>query len=52
MRIPDDASLRERIDVIAERVYGADGIYLLKTAKDKIVARAEEAGINASVTDL
>jgi formyltetrahydrofolate synthetase len=33
---PLDAPIAEKIESIATRVYGADGIYLLKTAKDKI----------------
>jgi formyltetrahydrofolate synthetase len=33
---PIDAPIEEKIEAIARRVYGADGIYLLKTAKDKI----------------
>jgi formate--tetrahydrofolate ligase len=33
---PIDAPIEEKIEAIAKRVYGADGIYLLKTAKDKI----------------
>src|SRR3954447_24898612 len=33
---PLDAPIPEKIEAIAKRVYGADGIYLLKTAKDKI----------------
>jgi formyltetrahydrofolate synthetase len=33
---PLDAPIEQKIEAIAKRVYGADGIYLLKTAKDKI----------------
>ena len=33
---PLDAPIEAKIEAIATRVYGADGIYLLKTAKDKI----------------
>jgi formate--tetrahydrofolate ligase len=33
---PLDAPIEAKIEAIAKRVYGADGIYLLKTAKDKI----------------
>ena len=33
---PLDAPIADKIESIAKRVYGADGIYLLKTAKDKI----------------
>jgi formate--tetrahydrofolate ligase len=33
---PLDAPIPEKIEAIAKRVYGADGIFLLKTAKDKI----------------
>jgi formate--tetrahydrofolate ligase len=31
-----DAPIEEKIEAIAKRVYGADGIFLLKTARDKI----------------
>src|SRR5437764_1891087 len=31
-----DAPLEQKIEAIAKRVYGADGIFLLKTARDKI----------------
>jgi formate--tetrahydrofolate ligase len=31
-----DAPIADKIDAIAKRVYGADGIFLLKTARDKI----------------
>jgi formate--tetrahydrofolate ligase len=33
---PLDAPIEQKIDAIAKRVYGADGIFLLKTARDKI----------------
>src|SRR5438128_4358436 len=33
---PLDAPIEQKIDAIAKRVYGADGIYLLKAAQDKI----------------
>jgi formate--tetrahydrofolate ligase len=33
---PLDASIEDKIDAIARRVYGAEGIFLLKTARDKI----------------
>ena len=33
---PLDAPIASKIESIAKRVYGADGIFLLKTAKDKI----------------
>src|SRR5438046_2068466 len=33
---PLDAPLEQKIEAIAKRVYGADGIFLLKTARDKI----------------
>ncbi|MGI8420722.1 MAG: formate--tetrahydrofolate ligase [Gaiellaceae bacterium] len=33
---PLDMPIEQKIEAIARRVYGADGIYLLKTAKDKI----------------
>jgi formyltetrahydrofolate synthetase len=33
---PLDAPIASKIEAIAKRVYGADGIFLLKTAKDKI----------------
>jgi len=38
---PLDAPIEQKIEAIAKRVYGADGIYLLKTAKDKIVQFTE-----------
>jgi formate--tetrahydrofolate ligase len=42
---PLDAPIEEKIEAIAKRVYGADGIYLLKTAKDKI-QQFTEAGLD------
>jgi len=33
---PLDAPIEKKIEAIAKRVYGADGIFLLKTAQDKI----------------
>ena len=33
---PLDAPIEQKIEAIAKRVYGADGIFLLKTAQDKI----------------
>jgi formate--tetrahydrofolate ligase len=33
---PLDAPIEQKIESIAKRVYGADGIFLLKTARDKI----------------
>jgi formyltetrahydrofolate synthetase len=33
---PIDAPIEQKIEAIAKRVYGADGIFLLKTARDKI----------------
>jgi formyltetrahydrofolate synthetase len=33
---PIDASIEQKIEAIATRVYGADGIFMLKTARDKI----------------
>ena len=33
---PIDAPIEEKIEAVAKRVYGADGIFLLKTARDKI----------------
>jgi formyltetrahydrofolate synthetase len=42
---PLDAPIEQKIEAIAKRVYGADGIYLLKTAKDKI-AQFTEAGLD------
>jgi formyltetrahydrofolate synthetase len=42
---PLDAPIEQKIEAIAKRVYGADGIYLLKTAKDKI-AQFTAAGLD------
>ena len=42
---PLDAPIAAKIEAIAKRVYGADGIFLLKTAKDKI-AQFEGTGID------
>jgi formate--tetrahydrofolate ligase len=42
---PLDAPIADKIEAIAKRVYGADGIFLLKTAKDKI-AQFEGTGID------
>jgi formate--tetrahydrofolate ligase len=42
---PLDAPIAQKIEAIAKRIYGADGIYLLKTAKDKI-AQFEGTGID------
>jgi formate--tetrahydrofolate ligase len=33
---PLEATIEDKIDAIARRAYGADGIFLLKTARDKI----------------
>jgi formyltetrahydrofolate synthetase len=35
---PLDAPIQDKIEAIAQRVYGADGIYVLKTARDRIGA--------------
>jgi formate--tetrahydrofolate ligase len=35
---PDDAPIDAKIEAIAKRVYGADGVFFLKTARDKIDA--------------
>jgi formyltetrahydrofolate synthetase len=43
---PLDASIERKIEAIAVRAYGADGIFLLKTARDKI-ARFEADGLGA-----
>jgi formate--tetrahydrofolate ligase len=43
---PLDASIERKIEAIAVRAYGADGIFLLKTARDKI-AQFEAAGLGA-----
>jgi formate--tetrahydrofolate ligase len=40
-----DSPIAQKIEAIATRVYGADGIFLLKTAKDKI-AQFEGSGID------
>ena len=40
-----DAPIEQKIEAIATRVYGADGIFLLKTAKDKI-AQFDGTGID------
>jgi formyltetrahydrofolate synthetase len=40
---PLDAPIAAKIEAIAKRVYGADGIYVLKTAKDKM-AEFEASG--------
>jgi formate--tetrahydrofolate ligase len=42
---PLDASIEQKIEAIAKRVYGADGIFLLKTARDKI-ARFDADGLS------
>ena len=39
---PDDAPIEEKIEVVARKVYGADGIYLLQTAKDAIARFAQQ----------
>jgi formate--tetrahydrofolate ligase len=41
---PDDAPIEQKIEAIAKRVYGADGIFLLKTAREKI-DRFNKAGL-------
>ena len=41
---PLDASIEQKIEAIAVRAYGADGIFLLQTARDKI-ARFEADGL-------
>ncbi len=41
---PDDAPIEEKIRLIATNVYGADGVFLLKTAKEKAAA-FEAAGL-------
>ena len=33
---PDDAPIDAKIEAIAKQVYGADGVFFLKTARDKI----------------
>jgi formate--tetrahydrofolate ligase len=42
---PLDAPIEKKIEAIAVRAYGADGIFLLKTAKDKI-AQFNRDGLN------
>jgi formate--tetrahydrofolate ligase len=42
----DDAPIEEKIQLIATRVYGADGVQLLPAAKDKAVA-FEKAGLGS-----
>jgi formyltetrahydrofolate synthetase len=42
---PLDAPIADKIEAIARRVYGADGIFLLKTARDKI-ARFSAQGLD------
>jgi formate--tetrahydrofolate ligase len=42
---PLDAPIEQKIEAIASRVYGADGIVLLKTARDKI-AQFNQAGLD------
>jgi formyltetrahydrofolate synthetase len=42
---PDDAPIEEKIEAVARRVYGADGIYLLQTAKEAI-ARFTQQGLD------
>ena len=46
LRLPYDAPIEEKIRAIATNVYGADGVFLLKTAKDKAAA-FEAAGLGA-----
>ena len=41
---PEDAPIEEKIRLIATNVYGADGVFLLKTAKEKAAA-LETAGL-------
>jgi formyltetrahydrofolate synthetase len=41
---PEDATIEEKIRLIATNVYGADGVFLLKTAKEKAAA-LEAAGL-------
>lgn len=40
-----DASIEEKIEALCTRIYGADSVIFLQTAKDKI-ARYHEAGLN------
>jgi formate--tetrahydrofolate ligase len=42
---PIDAPIEQKIEAIAKRVYGADGIFMLKTAKEK-AHRFTEAGLD------
>src|SRR6476661_7998635 len=42
---PLDATIEQKIEVIAKRAYGAEGIFLLKTARDKI-ARFDADGLS------
>jgi formyltetrahydrofolate synthetase len=42
---PDDASIEQKIEAIATRVYGADGIVLLKTPREKI-EQFDRAGLD------
>ncbi len=42
---PDDAPIEAKIEAVARKVYGADGIYLLQTAKDAI-ARFTAQGLD------
>jgi formate--tetrahydrofolate ligase len=42
---PIDAPIEQKIEAIARRVYGADGIFLLKTARDKI-EQFNKGGLN------
>jgi formate--tetrahydrofolate ligase len=42
---PPDTTIEQKIEAIAVRAYGADGIFLLKTARDKI-ARFEADGLS------
>jgi formate--tetrahydrofolate ligase len=41
---PDDAPIEQKIEAIAKRVYGADGIFMLKTAVEK-ARQFTEAGL-------
>ncbi len=43
---PIDAPIAEKIEAVARNVYGADGVYLLQTAKDAI-ARFTEQGLGS-----
>jgi formate--tetrahydrofolate ligase len=42
---PIDAPIEQKIEAIAKRVYGADGVFLLKTAREKI-ERFNKAGLD------